>query len=305
MEVVNMAGMTGEIVFVMLIIGIVCIGMICTRKIKENELKREELERKRLLEGMSQKEVQKAGGQELEKQEIGTKIKDENLDGFKRKLLQTEQELWEMKGKGRYEDFFHKVAMPLQVLLGFSEVSLDGFTEEHIRYYLWEVIAEPILRTVDQMKGTVVNGKLLLSGVEREFDKEKVRKNMESFGKEELKNYIQENERRLEAGTVVFQKVGVVQGLGSVVDELRKWEGTHIVDKTMVYELAQKVKKLLEENRIYPMFAADRRLASYPELKKRYIPMNKNSIKYPGLFIERDGVWEVFGSNIGMDDCGV
>lgn len=291
MEVGNMVEMTGEIVFVMLIVGVVCIGMICMKRIRENELKLEELERKKRMESINNREIQK--------------IADQNLEERKQKLFQTEQRLWELKEKEKYEHFFQKVVMPLQVLLGLSEVSLDTLTEDRISYYISEVITDPIVHAVEQEKGSITDGKLLLSVSEETFDKEKIRKKIEPFGKIELENYIQKNEQRLKTGEVVFQKAGVIEGLGGVIEELKELEQSDTIEKEVVDGLAKRVRQLLEENRIYPMFATDKRLVSYPELKKRYIPLNKNSIRYPGLFIEQDGELEVFGSNIGMDDCGV
>lgn len=48
------------------------------------------------------------------------------------------------------------------------------------------------------------------------------------------------------------------------------------------------------------MSARDERLK--PELKKRFVPLNQYSIKYPGFFIKWGDDWEVLGSYIGMDD---
>lgn len=302
MEVIIMAGMTGEIVFVMLMVGIVWIGMICLGKIRENESKQEELERRRRMEGAhhTKKEIQvQKNGEEVEKQ------KNKNIEMLQERLFQTEEKLWEIEKAEGYETFFHKIVMPLQILLGFTEISFDTLTDEQVRYYTEEVIIDPILKAVEQAKGHIVNGKLLLSLTKEQFDKEKVRKNIEYLEKVELENYIQKNEKKLEIEHVVLQKIGVVQGLGSMIEELKQLKQDSVIERGRICELAKKIKRLLEENKIYPMFAADKRLVSYPELKRRYIPVNENSIRYPGLFIERNGVLEVFGANIGMDDCGV
>lgn len=302
-----MGGMTGEIVFVMLIIGIVCIAAICMSRIREKESKLEEMEKKKLMEEISQEEEQTIVTRQAQTiQELsGQQIEQEGLEELRGKLLETERELWEIKSKGGYEKFFHKVVMPLQVLLGLSEVSLDTLDEERVIYYMWEVIGNPLIKAVEQVKGTVVNGKLMISLSKDKFHSEKVRKEIEGFGKNKLESYIQENERQLELGMVVFQKVGVVQGLGSILEELNGLEQNSLIEEKIVHGLAQKLQRLFEENQIYPMFAADSRLDSCPELRKRFIPLNNNSIRYPGLFIERNGALEVFGSNIGMDDCEV
>lgn len=355
-----MGGMTGEIVFVMIIIGVVCIAAICMKQIREKESKLEEMEKKKLMEEIAQRDretsLQKtlvskvlevtdsvtkvfmseaSAAERSEQSNLAEKTltktlntsenknlsrqglqqgqalqgrssqqaEDMDLDKLKEKLLQTEERLWEIESKEEYEKFFHKTAMPLQVLLGLAEVSLDTLTEERIVYYMWEVIANPLMKAVEQGNGKILNGKLVLSCSKNKFNMERVKRDIENLEKEDLENNIQKNERRLEAGMVVFQKVGVVQGLGGVLEELNGLERNGLVDEKVVRGLAQNVQRLLEENRIYPMFASDRRLVSYPELRKRYIPLNENSIRYPGLFIERDGELEVFGGNIGMDDC--
>lgn len=288
-----MKGMTGEIVFVMLVVGIVCIAFICKSKIREKESKLEETERKRRLEEVVQKEEKKE------------KTEDSELQRLKKKFLETEQKLWELKSKEGYEALFHKVVMPLQVLLGFAEVPFHTLTEDRMDYYLREVIADPLIRAVEQANAKIVNGKLFLSVSKKEFDSERIKKESVYLQKSELESYIQENERKLELGNVVSQKVKVVQGLGSIVEELKELEKSTLEDQRKIYELAQRVQLLFEKNSIYPMFASDQRLSSYPELKRRYIPVNENSIRYPGLFIEQNGVLDVFGANIGMDDCGV
>lgn len=326
-----MGGMTGEIVFVMLIVGIVCVAWICMRGIRERESKLEEMEKKRLMEEISQSGKESSLSKTLvskvlevtdsvtkvfmpeDSDTVGTRqveqmqelseqqTETEGVEELRGKLLEVEQKLWEIESKSGYEKFFHRVVMPLQVLLGLSAVSLDTLGEERAVYYIWEVIANPLIQAVEQANGTVENGKLMLSLSKGKFDSGRVKKEIEGFGKNKLENYIKENEQRLELGAVVFQKVGVVQGLGGILEEIRGLEQNCLVEENVVHGLAQRLLQLFEENRIYPMFADDRRLVSYPELRKRFIPLNENSIRYPGLFIEREGVLEVFGSNIGMN----
>lgn len=301
MEAGTMTGTTGEAVFMMLIVGVVCIGMICLKRIRESERKQEELERKKRMESIGDRNISRVTAQSREE----IKKTDKNLEELKQKLLNTERELWELKEKERYEPIFQKVVMSLQVLLGLAETSFETWTEDRMNYYLWEVIADPILDAADQADGTVAGGKFLLSKPNENFDQEKVKKQIESLKPTELENYIQENEQRLKTAEAVLQKAGVVQGLGSIIEELKGFENSGRAEKERIDGLAKKVLKILEENRIYPISAADRRLTAYPELKKRYIPLNKNSISYPGLFIKRDGMLEVFGANVGMDNCEV
>ena len=301
MEAGTMTGTTGEAVFMMLIVGVVCIGMICLKRIRESERKQEELERKRRMESIGDRNISRVTAQSREE----IKKTDKNLEELKQKLLNTERELWELKEKERYEPIFQKVVMSLQVLLGLAETSFETWTEDRMNYYLWEVIADPILDAADQADGMVAGGKFLLSKPNENFDQEKVKKQIESLKPTELENYIQENEQRLKTAEAVLQKAGVVQGLGSIIEELKGFEHSGRAEKERIDGLAKKVLKILEENRIYPISAADRRLTAYPELKKRYIPLNKNSISYPGLFIKRDGMLEVFGANVGMDNCEV
>ena len=201
MEVSNMEGMTGEIVFVMLVVGIICIAFICKSKIREKESKLEEMEQKRRMEETAQKERNHQGNKELKMQERKEgKTENSELQKLKKKLIETEQKLWELESKEGYEALFHKVVMPLQVLLGFSEVPLNTLTEDRMDYYLREVIIDPLLRAVEQANAKIVNGRLILSVSKKKFDQEKIENDSACLGKLELESYIQENERRLELG---------------------------------------------------------------------------------------------------------
>lgn len=284
--------MTGEMIFVMLIIGVVCIVGIYTSKIHEKESKQKGMEKKIEIEVS----IHTENSNQQKKKEV---------EELRKRLLETEQGLWEVESKNGYEKFFHKVVMPLQILLGLSKVSFDTLEEERVVYYVWEVIGNPLIMAAEQMKGTIKDGKLTLSLSRETFDLERAKKDIHHFGKVQLEDYIKENERRLELGEIVFQKVGVVQGLGELLEELKELEKNRRIEENVVHGLAQKLWQLFEANRIYPMFADDRRLASYPDLRKRFIPLNQHSIRYPGLFIEREGALEVFGSNIGMDNSEI
>lgn len=284
--------MTGEMIFVMLIIGVVCIVGIYISKIHEKESKQKGMEKKIEIEVS----IHTENSNQQKKKEV---------EELRKRLLETEQGLWEVESKNGYEKFFHKVVMPLQILLGLSKVSFDTLEEERVVYYVWEVIGNPLIMAAEQMKGTIKDGKLTLSLSRETFDLERAKKDIHHFGKVQLEDYIKENERRLELGEIVFQKVGVVQGLGELLEELKELEKNRRIEENVVHGLAQKLWQLFEANRIYPMFADDRRLASYPDLRKRFIPLNQHSIRYPGLFIEREGMLEVFGSNIGMDNSEI
>ena len=94
----------------------------------------------------------------------------------------------------------------------------------------------------------------------------------------------------------------MVEDLGRMLEELEEIEKDHIVGKKEIHRLAREVRLLLEKNGIYPLFAEELKKEENLEVKGRMIPVNSNSIKYPGLFIRRNGVLEVFGMNVGMDD---
>ena len=86
-----------------------------------------------------------------------------------------------------------------------------------------------------------------------------------------------------------------------MLEELEELQTVHKISKKEIGRLAKEVRILLERNGIYPMFAEELKEYSNSELRNRMIPINSNSIRYPGLFIKRDGKLEVFGTNIGMD----
>ena len=176
-------------------------------------------------------------------------------------------------------------------------------SEERIDYYIWDVIIEPLTGVMKKREGELQNGKLVLPKKDAKFDQEKIIKKIEQESFDQIERYIKEDERREELKTIVLQKKQVVEDLGRMLEELKELRNVHKISKKEISRLAKEARILLERNGIYPMFGEELKKYSNSELKNRMIPVNSNSMKYPGLFIKRNGKLEVFGTNIGMDDC--
>ena len=236
------------------------------------------------------------------KEEIEQKIRTENYRfNLMERFLHLQERLWELEKNNVYEEFFNDSVWSLQILIGLDK-EIEKQTEERIEYYIWDVIIEPLIRVMKKRKGSILDGKLVLTEQEIWMNKEKITKKIEQEPLEKIEQYLKEDERRVELKGIVLQKRQVVEDLGRMLEELEEIEKDHIVGKKEIHRLAREVRLLLEKNGIYPLFAEELKKEENLEVKGRMIPVNSNSIKYPGLFIRRNGVLEVFGMNVGMDD---
>ena len=257
-------------------------------KRKQEELKKEN----KILKEQARKEKK-------EYKEVESKYRDNLIAHF----LDLQQTLWEVDEKyKRYEEFFNNSVLPLQILIGLSK-EMDMQTKERVDYYIWDVIIEPLIGEIKKNNGEICNGKLVLPESENLFEKEKFAKKIEQEPLEQIERYIKEDERRVELKRIVLQKKQMVEDLGRMLEELKEIAKEQNVEKREILRLAKEVQFLFERNEIYPLFAEELKEHPNSELKNRMIPINSNSIKYPGLFIKRNGSLEVLGTNIGMDNC--
>lgn len=220
----------------------------------------------------------------------------------KKELLRTEKKLWELKSARTYEKVFERAAMPIQTLLGLANYPTDTFSKEKMDYYLWDVITNPLADAVKKSNGKIENGILELP-VQGNFREEEVKQKIEKLSAQELDRYVRENNHKISGGEIAFKKREVVRELGSILNELESFRQAEKLQEDDIGRLAEKVQGILVKNEIYPMFSNDNRLR--PELKKRFSQANKYTMPYPGLFIKSNGVWDVLGAYIGMDDCEV
>ncbi len=216
-------------------------------------------------------------------------------------FLELQEMLWRIDEEDKaYEDFFNDSVLPLQILIGLDR-EMESQTEERIDYYIWDVIIEPLTGVMKKRGGELQNGKIVLPKQGKKFEKEEILKKIEQESFDQIERYLKEDERRAELKKIVLQKKQVVEDLGRMLEELEELQTVHKISKKEIGRLAKEVRILLERNGIYPMFAEELKEYSNSELRNRMIPINSNSIRYPGLFIKRDGKLEVFGTNIGMD----
>lgn len=276
----------------------------------------------------SQKEVeQRCKVLEMQNKTLGEQQEnlEKELKQLKRKELikhysKLQGELWEIKKCELYGSLFQRIADSLQILIGFAE-SMDMLNDEKKDYYMWNRVAEPLLRAIEDFHGEYCEGKLILPLKQNGTDYEEELK--ETFQKAEMKEdavleqWIKEDERKKAQGKILLQERNVIWEL---TDEViipmkqmmeRKAEGEfdwwRNRNEQYPVRWAVAVRIILQNNGIYPMFASDKRLKDCPELRKRFVPLKENAIRYPGLFIkygeghENDGEWEVLGAHIGMD----
>ncbi len=230
------------------------------------------------------------------------KIPEMQVQKLRDCLLGTEKKLWEIREAEPYEVFFDRCMLPLQNLLGLAAPAAGKLPEETRTYYLRDVIAGRLGSVLKNSGGSVRGQVLLLPGQKESFPEEKTREQIRNLSVMELEKYIRENELRIAAGEIALRKKRIVTQLGGVLEQLSGPDAG--ADKERAADAAGRVRAVLEQNGIYPMFAGDDRLAGYPGLRRRFMPPDSYGLRYPGLFIEQNGVPEVLGAGIGMDDCG-
>lgn len=270
-------------------------------QIKNEELKKEN---RSINEKLIQEEKEwKRKNEERKKENDLFKEVEKNYRAYlTERFLNLQEILWEMDEiDKRYEEFFNDSVLPLQILIGLDR-EMEKQTEERIDYYIWDVIVEPLVGVMKKRNGTIKNGRLFLSELPIRFEKEKFEKKIVGESFENLEQYIKEDERRVELKRIVLQKKRIVQDLGRMLEELKEIANEQKIERKEIHRLAKEARFLFERNEVYPLFAEELKEYSDSELKGRIIPMNSNSIKYPGIFIRRNGELEVLGTNIGMDN---
>lgn len=276
-------------------------------KKENNALKEKMAQEKRKWEEAKEKILQEneelqGRNEELRKQNETFSVLEEKYRSYlTAHFLSLQETLWEMDENGPvYEAFFHDSVLPLQILIGL-EKGKDCLTEEQVDYYLWDVIVDPLMRVMKKRQGEVQNGKLVLPKQELFFEKEKMAQKIERESIDNIEQYIKEDTRRVELKEIVQKKKRIVEDLGRFLEELEEISKVHAISNREIERLAAQVRFLFERNGIYPFFAEELKEYSNSELERRLIPSNPNSIPYPGLFVKRNGEWEVLGTNIGMD----
>lgn len=228
--------------------------------------------------------------------------KESKTQELAQKLLVSERRLWELEQEQPYERLFEQSALPLQMLLGLAAVSETMRNQEQMDYYLKDVIAEPLISAVKKAGGKTQHGRIILPEVPKTFAAEQKKTAIETLSQQEIEAYIRENDLRIQAGRIALQKAAAARELGDVVNTMERFMQAvdHGCDRVqMIGAQADSVAHILEKHGIYPMFAGDKRLG--PDVRKRFGAGGEHSLRYPGLLIQRDGVWEVLGANIGMD----
>lgn len=234
--------------------------------------------------------------QEADKTKEYRKILTEVLPEY---YLNLQEKLHNIKNCRQYEKFFDENIFCFQNLIGIAREK-DLLSKEQQNYYVWDVIRDPLLNSVKKMRGEIKDGKLLLPGEDEEFDRNGMKEYIKEENLMEIARYIREDKITEDQAAIAFQKRGVVQKLGDIITGLEEMSEETADIWEMINRLEQKAEMVLEENGIYPMFADDDRLEEYPELRRRFSPLNRYSIRYPGIYIRRADGWEVLGSHIGM-----
>ncbi len=244
---------------------------------------------------------------EIEYGNLREKYEELNLiagDLVSEQYLSLQERLHEIKICRPYEVFFEHIVPSLQKLLGFAE-GAGMLAAQKQEYYMWEVIADPIIETVRNMGGEIKQGMLSLPEETGAFDREGMKEGIKGEALAELGRYIREDGLEERQGKIALQKKAIVQKLGNLISELEKMDRNLPVDEEKVKRLALETRIILEAHAIYPMFANDSRLEGCRGLQRRFSSPNAYSIRYPGFYIQREGVWEVLGAHIGMDLAGI
>lgn len=213
-------------------------------------------------------------------------------------LLNRQRQLYEIRLCRPYEQYFDSHALCLQVLAGAAR-NADTFLQDQKMDDLQEEVIRPLLASVRKMNGILEDGKLVFPGFGEVFQEQEIIEKIQKESLDALAKYKREDEVQIRQGEISFQKKTAVQGFGRMIKELEKIENGSVPDRHWMERTAGETKQILEAGGIYPMFADDGRLARQPELQGRFFVPAQDAGIYPGLFIQRDGVWEVLGPYIG------
>lgn len=217
-------------------------------------------------------------------------------------LLNRQRQLYEIRLCRPYEQYFDSHALCLQMLAGAAR-NADTFLQDQKMEDLREEAVRPLLLSVRKMNGILEDAKLVFPGFCEAFKEQEIIEKIRKESLDALAKYKREDEVQIRQGKISFQKKTAVQGLGRIIKELEKIESGYLPDRQWMERTAGEMIQILEAGGIYPMFADDGRLARQPKLQERFFVPAQDAVIYPGLFIQRDGVWEVLGPYIGTV-CG-
>lgn len=224
-----------------------------------------------------------------------------------------QEDLRELKDCEPYGELFKKIAEPLQILIGLGE-AVDTLTDEKRDYYMWDRVAQPLVRAVEDSHGTCEGFELTLPLPQMElYDKtieDKIEK-AKAMDCEALKQWIEEEISRKAQGKILRQERKLIRDLTDEVirpiEEVWKakaegkfdWEQNR--NKELPQRLAIAARNILKCNEVWPVSASDQKLEKYPEPGKFFMPLKENAVRYPALLIKYGEKWEVLGERLGMD----
>lgn len=254
----------------------------------------------------------------LEMQKKGLEKKISEIEGMGKKLLldrftKLQEDLREIRSCEPYAELFKKIAGPLQILIGLEEAA-DSLSDDKKEYYMWDRVAEPLIRAIEDSRAEYEEGELILPSRQMEQYGKTIENKIEKAKEmdcEELEQWIKEEESRKTQGKIIRQERKIVRDL---TDEIIRpieaawemkaegkfdWEQKR--NQELPVRLAAAARNILKCNGIWPMFVSDKRLKEYPGRGEFFTPLKENAIRYPGLLIEYGGKWEVLGERLGMD----
>ncbi len=218
-------------------------------------------------------------------------------------FLRLQEEFHAIEAGRSYETFFDDHVLPLQMLLGVAE-AYDSLDREKVACYMEDVIRTELSGAVERAGACVCTGReiVLPERGEKNPQQEGLRQKLRDEPLPEIERYIREDRIRAGLGRIALKKRQIVSALGGVFVALQGADREQLTDREFVCGLAAEVRRIFEENGIYPMASSDARVDEFPELKKRFGTAGEHSIRYPGLFIRREEKFEVLGANIGTGD---
>lgn len=198
-----------------------------------------------------------------------------------------------------YGVLFERIALPLQMLFGIVRM-IPASDPEFLSDRFHENVAKELKSTMKQITAKDSKGEPShTKETEKPFDEKELRRNLQLWQEKEIQAAIQRYQIELEENKIRFSQKKIIEGMLPLLAELECTAKGGYFDGEQLIWIANRIKALLEEYEIYPLFFDDERLERRPDLIARFLLFPSSAIKYPGLFIINNGQLEVLGSHVG------
>jgi hypothetical protein len=223
---------------------------------------------------------------------------DSSKDAAVVKLRDAKRRLNKLESLSPYGKLFESVGRALQILFGVAKAGVNCNPSDRDYYIKDKVIgAIEFAFRANGASGLATDRLVLrMPTPTNDEDPDIYAGQYRNSSKEEINAAVRRVETECRSIEIRERYKEVLDGLYVMFAEMKRFVQTDMTDMEALNSISVSVKRLLETNGIYPLFAGEPDIAERPDLKELFKAAGESDLKYPGLFIKRGGKLELLGS---------